>query len=123
MGGGLGDVLVGNALANLLVGGAGNDVLYGLGGTDVLVGGSGFDHLFGGGQGDLLIAGSSPLFPETSPLGNALALTALWSVWTTAEPVDQRLHRVRTGFGPQGQFALAGQSLFVARPGAPLIRG
>jgi Ca2+-binding RTX toxin-like protein len=48
IGGAGNDLLIGNAVANVLTGGSGNDALSGLGGDDTLVGGLGNDSLDGG---------------------------------------------------------------------------
>jgi serralysin len=57
-GGRAGDVILGNALANLLDGGSGNDRLEGLGGADHLKGAAGNDTLAGGTGADRLEGGS-----------------------------------------------------------------
>ena len=57
-GGGGNDLIIGNALANLLEGGSGDDKLYGLNGDDRLDGGSGDDLLVGGLGQDVMTGGS-----------------------------------------------------------------
>ena len=57
-GGGGNDLIIGNALANLLEGGSGDDKLYGLNGDDRLDGGSGDDLLYGGLGQDVMTGGS-----------------------------------------------------------------
>ncbi|MCF8531929.1 MAG: hypothetical protein K9G48_02905 [Reyranella sp.] len=52
------DLIVGNAIANVLSGGSGNDTLYGGFGDDTLIGGSGNDSLDGGQGADAMIGGS-----------------------------------------------------------------
>ena len=56
-GGGGDDLIIGNALANLLEGGSGDDKLYGLNGDDRLDGGSGDDRLVGGLGQDVMTGG------------------------------------------------------------------
>ena len=56
-GGGGNDLIIGNALANLLEGGSGDDKLYGLNGDDRLDGGSGDDLLVGGLGQDVMTGG------------------------------------------------------------------
>ena len=57
-GGGGDDLIIGNALANLLEGGSGDDKLYGLNGDDRLDGGRGDDLLYGGLGQDVMTGGS-----------------------------------------------------------------
>jgi len=56
-GGGGDDLIIGNALGNLLEGAAGNDKLYGLDGNDRLDGGRGDDDLIGGLGQDVMTGG------------------------------------------------------------------
>jgi Ca2+-binding RTX toxin-like protein len=51
------DVLIGNALANILTGGAGDDKLSGMAGIDTLIGGDGDDVLNGGAGADKIVGG------------------------------------------------------------------
>lgn len=57
-GGGGKDLIIGNALANLLEGGSDDDKLYGLDGNDRLDGGSGDDFLVGGVGRDVMTGGT-----------------------------------------------------------------
>src|SRR5262245_11507223 len=77
------DLLVGDALANVLRGGTGRNLI---------IGGRGADTLVGGGQDDLLIAG------YTDYDTNAAALDALLGAWTsTSQTYSQRIAAIQKG--------------------------
>jgi len=124
VGGQLRDVLVGNALPNLIFGGAGPDDLRGVGGSDVVVGGLGYDILRGEGAGTLLIPDDIDLFPSGSGAFPLAGLTELLAVWSnTSATTSQRLQWLQTGFGPQQNWKLTNALLFVTELGANLLRG
>ncbi|MCA0434776.1 MAG: M10 family metallopeptidase C-terminal domain-containing protein [Proteobacteria bacterium] len=54
----LGDIIVGNDLANLIKGGAGSDDIHGGGGNDMIESGDGWDQVFGEGGDDTLKVGT-----------------------------------------------------------------
>ncbi len=67
------DVLIGNALANILTGGAGDDKLSGMAGIDTLFGGDGDDVLNGGAGADKIVGGDGIDTADYS--ASALAVT------------------------------------------------
>ncbi len=69
------DILVGDALSNVLVGYAGDDRLYGGLGRDVLIGGDGIDSVRGQGDDDLMV-GARTVFDN-----NVAALTNIQNTW------------------------------------------
>jgi Ca2+-binding RTX toxin-like protein len=116
------DVLIGNALANVLKGGPGNDVLLGgagddtlegglagSDGRDILFGGSGQDTLRGRSGDDLLFGGNSLYVNETKGTADLTALKAIMAEWKSAHSYLDRVNRVFDGGGLNKKYKLRGK--------------
>jgi hypothetical protein len=112
------DWLTGGKADDLLDGGAGNDRLEGGRGNDILVGGDGNDTLSGGSDKDILIGGLGS--DQLSDSGgenimvsgitvhdqSAVELKALRAEWLTSDTIDQRISKLKSGGGANGQVTL-----------------
>jgi hypothetical protein len=87
------DSLSGGGGTDVLVGGDGDDILVGGQGRDILIGGFGADRLVGNQDEDMLIAGT------TAHEGNAVALDAILTEWTSASSYADRVSHLSTGVG------------------------
>jgi autotransporter-associated beta strand protein len=91
------DILVGNALGNILMGGGGNDTITAGSGRSILIGGAGADKVNGGLGDDLLIAGTTN-FDSNHP-----ALMAILKEWQrTDKTYAQRITDLKSGGGLNG---------------------
>jgi autotransporter-associated beta strand protein len=96
-GGSSNDILVGNALGNILIGGGGNDTITGGSGRSVLIGGAGGDVIKGGSADDILIGGT------TNFDSNHAALMSILSEWQrTDKTYAQRISDLKNGGGLNG---------------------
>jgi Ca2+-binding RTX toxin-like protein len=85
------NLLVGDAVANVLVGGTGRNIL---------IGGAGADSLTGGAGDNIQIGGT------TSYDQNLAALDAIFAEWTSQAALSVRMRHLRQGGGLNGSFIL-----------------